>query len=82
MIIKDWRIANQQMYLQGKHLRKTNFIPNEQCDHVHCAFCWDKFGEDEKWLHLGYCTIDKQHWICEQCFKDFQNQFNWTVENE
>lgn len=82
---KDWRIVNQQLFLQRKHLIKTQFIPTVQCDHVHCAFCWDKFGDDEQWLHIGYCTIDKPHgqrrWICEQCFQDFKDQFEWTVDN-
>lgn len=77
----DWRLFNQKNYLQGKLLMKACFVGTNQCDHVHCAFCWEKIGQDEKWLRFGYCTNDHRHWICEQCFQDFKDQFEWIVEN-
>ena len=39
-----------------------------------------KFGESKEMLHSGYCTIDKYRWICEQCFQDFKDQFEWQVD--
>lgn len=28
----------------------------------------------------GYVTADDAyHWLCEQCFADFREKFNWTV---
>ena len=35
-------------------------------------------GDDE--FDRGYVTADDDyHWICEQCFADFREKFNWTV---
>ena len=79
---KDWRLVNQERYLANKKLIKRKFVAIGQCDHAHCAFCWDKFGEDQDWLHTGYCTCDGYHWICEHCFQDFKNKFSWDVETE
>ena len=76
---KYWRLSSQHSYLQGERFVKIRFVPTEQCDHTHCAFCWDKFGPDNEWLQTGYCTTDKYHWVCEQCFLDFKNRFNWEV---
>lgn len=77
----DWRLFNQSAYLQGKHLVKAKFVSIGQLDHTHCAFCWEKFGEDEGCLHGGYCTLEGRHWICEQCFQDFKKQFEWQLED-
>ena len=30
-------------------------------------------------LHAGYCTEDEYWWICEACFHDFQDMFQWKV---
>ncbi len=76
---KDWRLINQEKYLSGKKLVKKEFVTRGTRDHAHCAFCWDKFGQKEGWIHIGYCTCDEQHWICEQCFQDFKERFGWQV---
>lgn len=78
---QDWRLVNQHKYLQGKKLKLTTFSPSQSCDHKHCAFCWDKFGQDDDMLHRGYCTADKLHWICELCYLDFKDIFQWTIED-
>jgi hypothetical protein len=32
-------------------------------------------------LHRGYSTEDDYHWICESCYQDFVDIFDWrTVE--
>jgi len=54
---------------------------SEKWDHDHCAFCWEKFSEAEGNLHEGYCTFDKNHWVCERCFNDFKGMFKWQVVN-
>jgi hypothetical protein len=77
---KDWRLVNQHKYLQGKQLKKADFQTTPNCDHKHCAFCWDKFGCADGMLHSGFCTKDKYHWICETCFLDFKDEFEWVVE--
>jgi hypothetical protein len=30
-------------------------------------------------LQEGYVTEDYQHWICANCFRDFQEQFEWKI---
>lgn len=77
---KDWRLVNQHSYLDNKKLVFAEFEPSQLSDHRHCAFCWDKFGKGENLLAAGYCTSDKKWWICEQCYEDFKEQFQWQVE--
>ena len=86
---KDWRLTNQEKYLTGRHLIRTDFVPDGDNDHAHCAFCWEKFGE--YWQHTGYRTaagrriryrgriVVQYDWICEKCFRDFQERFRWAV---
>ena len=76
---EDWRLLNQKNYLYREKLIKKKFKATEQCDHVHCEFCWDKFGELEDMLHDGYCVDGETLWICETCFHDFKEDFEWTV---
>lgn len=84
----DWRLFRQERFLQGKHLVKAAFLPTEHCDHAHCIFCWEKFGSGDNMLHEGYHTLEipgqpwKQWWICEQCYQDFKDRFQWIVDNE
>lgn len=33
-------------------------------------------------LHQGYATQDDYRWICESCFEDFKEMFEWTVIDE
>jgi len=72
----DWRLRNQDEYLMNVHLVFEKFDSSLR-DHDHCEFCWAKFGDSEKDLHYGYCTPDKYHWICEDCFRDFKDLFRW-----
>ena len=76
---KDWRLTNQMNYLYRATLKKVDFKGTATNDHEHCEFCWEKFGVNEGLQKSGYCTLDEYHWICEQCFQDFQEQFEWKV---
>ena len=79
---KDWRLLNQEKYLQDAVLTKAIFYEQEVGnDHAHCEFCWDKFSERSGDLHEGFTTIDKKIWICDNCFHDFKEKFKWTVAN-
>ena len=78
---KDWRLFAPPKYLEKKHLIHATFVPTERWDHEHCVFCWEKFGANPDWLHSGYCEPDGRHWICEQCFQDFEELFGWVVDN-
>lgn len=80
MAKNDWRLANQMDYLYGVYLIHDSFFASGNCDHKHCSFCWEKFGEGEGQLHTGFHTLeDRTKWICERCFIDFKEQFNWVV---
>jgi hypothetical protein len=81
----DWRLTGQEAYLTHVPLRRQRYrryAANPKWDHDHCAFCHAKFMVEElpDVLHVGYCTLDEYHWICEVCFQDFTSRFGWTVE--
>ena len=78
----DWRLSNQMDYLYRATLKKAVFKQTATNDHEHCEFCMDKFGECDDLLKSGYCTLDKYYWICEECFQDFQEQFEWRLTND
>lgn len=76
----DWRLFHQKDYLMNKELVKSKYTKlSKKWDHDHCAFCWDKFSENEGDLTQGYCTIDRKYWICEECFNDFKEMFSFKV---
>ena len=78
----DWRLTNQEEYLQGATLYFRNYTKmSEAWDHDHCAFCYSKFMVEDlpDVLHKGYCTEDQYHWICRNCFEDFKDKFQWEV---
>ena len=74
----DWRYMGQDKYLMKVMLIRCNFRES-LLEHDHCAFCFAKFGNTDGSLSIGYCTQDKYHWICDNCFNDFLKMFEWTV---
>ena len=77
-VSNDWRLTNQKKRLYQKKLLHIPYEqPNERLDHEHCAFCWDKI---DKSTPIAYATEDKNHWICETCFNDFKEMFEWEVD--
>jgi hypothetical protein len=82
---QDWRLTGQERYLKCKTFVKKRYTaPSPDWDHDHCAFCWTKFMESEEpdTIQEGYATEDNKHWVCPQCFADFQAQFQWTIKDE
>ncbi len=81
----DWRLTNQERYLRGVTLVRQRYAPaNPENDHDHCEFCFAKFmvsGEDGSLLE-GYSTLDRQRWVCSECFNDFSSRFAWRVDGE
>lgn len=79
----DWRLMGQQRYLTGVVLHRARWArTREGWDHDHCEFCtrkiWDRAsGNDE--ADVGFTTADDYHWICDNCFADFRDQFGWSV---
>ena len=44
---KDWRLFNQEKFLQGKEVFWRKYIkPRVDWDHDYCEFCWAKFSQD------------------------------------
>ena len=65
-----------------EHVERTNcgheFLEGEKIQHFwheHCEFCREKALTDRTCTF--YCTEDMYYWVCEECFRDFQKQFNW-----
>ena len=56
-----------QEYLEGEKI--------QHFWHEHCEFCWEKALTDKACTF--YCTEDMYYWICEECFRDFREKFNW-----
>jgi hypothetical protein len=83
--IDDWRIMGQPGYLFQKRLYKRSFIPNfddKHPDHAHCEFCNDYFcANDKQYLHEGYYEPINHCWICETCYNDFKELFQWIIED-
>ena len=77
--MEDWRLTNQFDYLSNKRIKKAKFSDYPEKDHEHCSFCWGKFGNAEEFLQHGYCTDDEHHWICNKCFDDFKELFQWKL---
>ena len=80
----DWRLSRDQIkYLKDEKLLNISFEKwSETWDHEHCEFCWAKFSEFDGDLKKGYCTLDKKKWICNECFNDFKEMFNWKTAKQ
>ena len=73
----DWRIMNQVAYLYHKKLKQIPYIPyNKHWTHDHCSFCREIIDTSTK---DAYCTLDEYHWICQNCFEDFREMFQWEL---
>jgi hypothetical protein len=77
----DWRLQGQQKYLQGARLFWSLYqIYRKDWDHDHCEFCGAKFCLDASdCLKEGYCTEDRYRWICQPCFDDFREMFQFQA---
>ena len=77
----DWRIMGQEGYLLDKqllHIRFDRALCVEDFDQ--CEFCWAVFDKDKEHPKTAYFEPEKKVWVCEDCFRDFQPYFLWTVE--
>ena len=74
----DWRLFNQANYLKGETLKHSKWVTLQaDWDHDHCAFCRDTIDASTS---MAYCTTDYYHWICEDCYADFKELFEWKLE--
>jgi len=83
----DWRLTGQEMYLTGRRWTLRTWWPyRENWDHDHCDFCQRQISvppalNDPEAVEQGYVSDDDYHWVCEDCFADFRDRFDWTVAN-
>ncbi|MES2171966.1 MAG: hypothetical protein V4479_14795 [Actinomycetota bacterium] len=81
----DWRLRGQEDYLFGITMRHASWWPyRDGWDHDHCEFCWAEISEDQTG-HADYnegwvSSDDSYHWVCDPCFSDFREKFQWVVE--
>ena len=68
------------------HVENTNkgheYLEGEKIQHFwheHCDLCYEKAMTDISGIF--YCTEDMKHWICEECFANFKEQFNWQEKS-
>lgn len=79
---EDWRRQGQERYLKGVELVFKEYRPyRKKWDHDHCEFCGKKFSLNEGDLRKGYSTKDSYHWVCEACFADFKEEFDWLCSS-
>jgi len=45
--------------------------------HAHCEFCTQKITTSDD--VVCFCTEDFTEWICQDCFNDFREKFEWKV---
>lgn len=75
--MSDWRRQGQEHYLTGRVWLHRVYRPwRDDWDHDHCEFCGTKFSIAELDQHIGYVTDDGYHWVCEDCFADFEEELN------
>ena len=77
----DRRIMGQEGYLKNKRLqhRKFNRLLYFE-DFGQCGFCYDDFRENTSGPPMAYYEPITKHWICECCYNDFKDHFEWNVE--
>jgi hypothetical protein len=74
----DWRRQGQEKLLSGVKLIYQKYKPfRKDWEHDHCEFCGIKFSLDQNDINEGYATEDGYHWVCEECYNDFKDEFNW-----
>ncbi|MEX2187934.1 MAG: HAD-IA family hydrolase [Pirellulales bacterium] len=78
--VTDWRLQGQERYLHGTLLfHKPYSTRLSKTDHDHCEFCGKKFSASPNDAHEGYATSDEYRWVCDECFEDFCERFEWKV---
>lgn len=78
----DWRRQGQEVYLSNKSFTLKTYTPrSESWEHDHCEFCSAKISQDSSDIKQAYSTDDNYHWVCQSCFKDFKEEFGWSIKS-
>jgi hypothetical protein len=81
----DWRLMGQEDRLRGRLFSLRLWWPyREGWDHDHCEFCTRHISipiaaDGDDGTDRGYVTEDNYLWVCESCFEDFREQFDFRV---
>lgn len=82
-IRNDWRFMGQDEYLLGVKLVRRKYDGD---GHAHCEFCWHKFMKNAEGVEdcssEGYVTENGEYWICDNCYKDFFEPFEWAMDKK
>ena len=82
---EDWRSRlPHDDHLHGLEWCRSQYAqPSPTWDHDHCEFCWRRFAEPDKFadaIPSGWTDVERQfHWVCEDCFQYFRQQYEWKV---
>lgn len=82
---EDWRLYGKEdsveRLLQGQTFVYRKFKTQGRNDHEHCFFCMDKIAEEGRgdYTH-GYAREDLKWWVCEVCFADFKDRFDFKLK--
>ena len=74
---KDSRLNGQEKYLINAHLIQ-NSCQEEPSKQKYCEFCMKKMVFNSEYEKC-YATKDRKYWICEKCFEDFKDMFNFRL---
>ncbi len=73
----DWRLLHDVERLRGKSINPTD--GEELCANAphlkKCIFCLDTVEDNQN--QFWYITEDIGCCICEECYKDFKEEFKW-----
>ena len=73
----DWRLMNDVEYLKNKEINPTDGeeLAKNAPYLKECIFCWEKVRDNfRQWWYL---PTDMSCCICEECYNDFKDMFNW-----
>ena len=80
---EDWRLSlasPPEFYARFTWMYKPWTKTRDGWDHDHCEFCQVKISDVavESERTQGWASDDDYYWVCDPCFTDFRETFNWS----
>ena len=80
--MREWNVEESDISLNNHVLHRKIFSDRlKDTEHEHCEFCSALFGSQKRDFVEGYCTEDYYYWICDHCYNEFKDEFNWTIKS-
>lgn len=82
--MQDWR--EELLYTMedthGSIFQKLEYRSTANSDHEHCSICFEKISDDPRCQceTSGFYCKESGDWLCANCFNDFKERFNWTID--